>query len=434
MDWTQIFMISLYHGYIPQILIAEFLFTMGLQRRDRFWLRFGIGLPVFAVLSVLIPNIISMFVSGFFSLTIFLLSVVFFCSIYKNRFTDILFCCISAQLTQNISYNVEGVIEILLGLADSYVAQLFVSVVCMAVVYTVCYFVFARKGKDEIRVESRYVFTLAVIAAVFVYLMQFLLQVYGLDDYWVTRLPLIVCCVFGLWLQHGLQTIRDEQLENEKLEYYLAQEREQFETIKDSIDLINMKAHDMKHQILRLQQGGNAEGMDEVMKIIDDYDSTVECGNATLDVILTQKQYRCDRDGIGLSMIVQGEVFDFLSSSDIASVFGNIMDNAIECEEGTEPVSRRYIHLRAVRKGGTAVIHCENFCDRKVEMRNGLPVNEEKDKNFHGYGMKSVRYVTKKNGGVLHVTQDDNIFSVNIAIPIPAATGSLEGGEEAQND
>ena len=72
MDWSAVFSVTVLHGYIPQILLAEALYTLRLPRRSRFWLRLCIGLPVCAFLAVVIPNIVAQFTAGLFSIIIFL--------------------------------------------------------------------------------------------------------------------------------------------------------------------------------------------------------------------------------------------------------------------------------------------------------------------------------------------------------------------------
>ena len=58
MGWQDIFSVTVLHGYIPQILLAEALYTMHLARRSRFWLRVAVGLPVCALLAVVARTIL----------------------------------------------------------------------------------------------------------------------------------------------------------------------------------------------------------------------------------------------------------------------------------------------------------------------------------------------------------------------------------------
>ena len=47
---------------------------------------------------------------------------------------------------------------------------------------------------------------------------------------------------------------------------------------------------------------------------------------------------------------------------------------------------------------------------------NGMPVTD-KDKNFHGFGMKSMLRIVEQYGGALNVTATDELFILDIALP-----------------
>ena len=55
---------------------------------------------------------------------------------------------------------------------------------------------------------------------------------------------------------YGFLAYKDEQAENDRLEYFLRQESRQYEITRHSIDLINMKAHDLKHHLAQMRAGG----------------------------------------------------------------------------------------------------------------------------------------------------------------------------------
>lgn len=421
MDWSEVFSISIYHGYIPQIILAEALYVLRLPRRSRFWVRFGVGLPVCTLLAIVLPNMVAQLTAGFFSIIIFLLTFGLCCLLFKSKWTQVLFCCVSAQFTQNLSYNIEGLIEMPISGGLTLWGMFGISVGCMAVVYPVCYFVFARRIRD-MRIDAKYVLPMAVATCAFVYVMQFLLQLYEIDGLWVSRLPLIACCIFGLCMQYNLLAYKDEQAENERLEYFLRQESKQYEITRHSIDLINMKAHDLKHYLARMSGGAySAENIAEMSAAVAEYESTVNCGNSTLDVILTEKQYRCEKNGIHLSMMVQGEELQFIHSTDLVAIFSNALENAIECELGVDDAAARSITLRAVRKGDMVVVHVENYCPHPVAVKDGLPVTSKGDTDFHGFGTRSMRYAVKKYGGEMQLGQRNGRFELNILIPCPEA-------------
>lgn len=119
--------------------------------------------------------------------------------------------------------------------------------------------------------------------------------------------------------------------------------------------------------------------------------------------------------------MAQGEALFFLQQADIASLFGNILDNAIEYERTVEPVSRRCIALTVAEKNSFVCIRAENYCPVLPPMRDGLPITSKADRNYHGFGLRSVRYITEKYGGTLHIGQEGELFVVSILLPRPGA-------------
>lgn len=98
------------------------------------------------------------------------------------------------------------------------------------------------------------------------------------------------------------------------------------------MELINIKCHDLKHWFQRLQGlSGSAYEKEakEIQKALTIYDSMFQTGNQILDTILTEKKLYCEYNKINMTCIAEGEKLDFLSESEICSLFGNIVDNAV---------------------------------------------------------------------------------------------------------
>ena len=43
-----------------------------------------------------------------------------------------------------------------------------------------------------------------------------------------------------------------------------------------------------------------------------------------------------------------------------------------------------------------------------------LPITNNPDKNYHGFGMKSIAYIVDKYAGNLSIAVEDNVFNLNI--------------------
>lgn len=100
----------------------------------------------------------------------------------------------------------------------------------------------------------------------------------------------IVCCVLALMLEQGL--FRNQALTNEKnfLTQLVHMQEEQYRTSKANVEMVNIKCHDMKHQISHITSTTDPDAIRELEQIISVYDSSLQTGNEILDVCLMEKK------------------------------------------------------------------------------------------------------------------------------------------------
>ena len=48
-----------------------------------------------------------------------------------------------------------------------------------------------------------------------------------------------------------------------------------------------------------------------------------------------------------------------------------------------------------------------------------IPCHTKKDKRDHGYGMKIIRYTAEKYNGTITVSGENQIFTLQILVPVP---------------
>ncbi len=421
MNPAEIFSIHYYHGYILQLFAAELLFLPILKHRNYFYLRLIGSFLIYGFLSIIFTNLIIKVATGLSSITIFLISLGMCAFIYKNKFKDILFCCVGAQLLQNLSHNIEMLIYLPLKEYFSSIGWFFLSFGVMVIIYALAYFIIITKMRqsEEINIPSGGAFGIAVVSALFCYFIQFALQVYHLDVYWVSALPLLLCDVLALILAFGLLSYRDKQEENMELERFISQSNKNYEFVKSNIDLLNLKAHDLKHFIsdTRAKTSMDDEGLKELQKTIEDYEAMAKTGNKTLDYVLTDKGYICQKKNIPFTFSVDGLCLSFMKSSDLVSLFGNLLSNAIEAEEKLTNQNQAYILLKVSEKGKMVSLHIENYYPEKVIFKDGLPQSSKNDNRYHGFGVKSIHYIVKKYHGTVFIQQENNVYEVNILFP-----------------
>lgn len=197
--------------------------------------------------------------------------------------------------------------------------------------------------------------------------------------------------------------------------------RTQYEMSKASIDAINRKCHDLKHQVAALKLVRDPTRREEVIDSLQAsvmiYDAVVETGNEILDTVLTEKSLICGRDEIALSVLADGEKLSFLDPVDLYTLVGNAMDNAIEAVQ-LLPEPERLISLRVQERAGMVFLRLQNPYMGNLVMRDGLPVTHKEDAQSHGFGLRSIRDISKKYHGILRFSTEDGQFALTITFPL----------------
>ena len=192
------------------------------------------------------------------------------------------------------------------------------------------------------------------------------------------------------------------------------------------IDMVNRKYHDLKHQIAFLRSQTSAEKTEAYLSRMESeirsYEAQHRTGNPVLDALLTNKSLYCQNHDIELKYIADGRPLRMMDDMEIAALFGNMLDNAVEGVSRVEDPNKRLVRLYVAAEKGFLRIRIENYCEEKIHFINGMPVTTKRDKRYHGFGMKSMQRTVEKYGGSMVASLKDNWFELKILIPINAQT------------
>lgn len=343
-----------------------------------------------------------------------------------------LFCCVAAYTMQSLAASLEGLVWRLLdvlGVALSGNLNILVSAMTSAVVaYVACYFIFLRRVENlEIsRFDDHRVLALFGAVLVMVLGLDALIRFYEASPLREAAATLllrglhIVICAFVLAMEYELAFSRQLRVEAATFMHLMTERTRQYEASQETIDAINVKCHDMRHQIRTLAQRGgivDATVLSDMERQISVYDSAVRTGNDALDTILTEKSLTCQSEGITLSCIADGAALSFMSSAEIYSLFGNALDNAMEAVMQIADEGRRSISLNVRTYHGLVNVSVENFCEGEPAFRDGLPISTRGA--GHGFGMRSMELIAKRYGGELSARAEDGVFWLNVLLPQP---------------
>ena len=76
------------------------------------------------------------------------------------------------------------------------------------------------------------------------------------------------------------------------------------------------------------------------------------------------------------------------------------------------------ISLLCRENNGFLAIEESNYFDGPLALEDNLPATTKEDPNQHGFGIKSIKYITELYGGKFSVRVEDNMFFLRILFPI----------------
>lgn len=416
------------NGYVFELSFAISLFACFLKRRDHFVLRALLAFAALMVFSVVWSYTVK-------ENSTFLLKCVkyifmgmicglgLYCSM-NTSIWGVLFCLTGGTAAQHCAYRLYSAVIIFSEIRIDSMYSFLITLVLMASVYLTVFLVFARRIRNgtEKAFENKLNIILELVLVIFSVFLHFLNENYispaeNWQIYITVSLYAILCCIFTLALQYGLFHSEVLSYDNIALEHLLHIQEEQYRISKENIDIINIKCHDMKHQISRLEGRIGETELKEIRKAIAIYDTTIKTGNEALDILLAEKRLICETDGISFDCIVNGEALLFLMPSEIYALFGNAIDNAIAAIRKIESPDRRIISLIVKNQLNMVSVHLENCYDGEIQFVDGLPETDNPDKNNHGFGVRSIKMIVEKYKGNVVFSGKDGVFNMNIIFP-----------------
>lgn len=132
-------------------------------------------------------------------------------------------------------------------------------------------------------------------------------------------------------------------------------------------------------------------------------------GNPILDILLTDRAEIMEEKGIKFNIQIDHVSLDFIDVIDVTTIFGNLLDNAIEACEHMETEKRIGIFIKAYHE--MVAIQIKNSCS-VIHWKKDWPVSE---KNGHqGLGLLNVKQIIEKYDGSMSLKAQDGMFIVDI--------------------
>lgn len=434
--------------FITELLIIEFLLSFRNKKREHHIIRTIFSVFACYLVAIFFPLVEGVSYSSTYSsimfVTLFMVTVCALKCIYDMSWTKIFFIGITAYTAQHLSYEIFSLLGSALQITSIFgmytsdiidftkinsatIIIILTYIFIYFIVYVAIYTFIGKKTNSENSFElnniNLFFFSCLILAidiiinAVIIYSKE----TYTQQQQIFYALYNVICCILVIYIQNNMIIIKDMKKELEILTQLLNQSQKQYQISKENIEMINLKCHDIKYQVNKYIQKYQID-KDELQDINDAiaiYDSLIKTGNETLDIILTEKSLICKNKGIVLTCMTDCKELTFIKNSDLYALFGNMMDNAIEALTYINEEEKRCISLNIHSVGNFISITIKNYYNGKIVLNSeGLPITNKENKNYHGYGIKSIQAIVQKYNGNLSISTEEQIFKLNLLLPI----------------
>lgn len=199
-----------------------------------------------------------------------------------------------------------------------------------------------------------------------------------------------------------------EQQAKMQYEYYLRQEQRYHATVRvlhdvDKHTRAMEQLYSAGNTQTAMEYGGQISGM---LKPLIPVRYT---GNPILDILLSDKGEALKEKEIRFDTKVYNVALDFMEPIDITTIFGNLLDNAVEaCMEVRQD---KHISIKISSYHQMVSVRIENSCN-PVHWKNGQPVPEKR--KGRGIGLLNVRRSIEKYDGSMKLKYEDGMFIVEL--------------------
>ncbi len=220
----------------------------------------------------------------------------------------------------------------------------------------------------------------------------------------------------NLYLFYLLDTFAENRDLKFKLDLYERQAKSNYEYYVKQIESHRTALrviHDIRKHIGVLEELKQINAPSEVQSYADSFEDMVApllikqyCENAILNIILNDKINYCEKNDIQFDIDIQEISIEFMKPIDITTLFGNLLDNAVEaCERAQE----KRISLKVHPFNGFTYIQISNTFSGEIKRDvNGRLISNKG--RHHGIGLENVEKVLKQYNGSIEFLIENKTF------------------------
>lgn len=245
----------------------------------------------------------------------------------------------------------------------------------------------------------------------------------------------LLLCIFGLTLflfifltiyfyRLGKEKEKNIQL-IQKITITDMENRQNKEIIK-SVQNLRILKHDIKNHLSVLHDLLISNKFEEAIKYIKEINHTIEkttyiisTGILSIDCIMTSKLSTAMSNNIIVTHQIHFPSEFHFSDMDMCSLFGNLLDNAIESNCKLANDNRKIsIEIKPYNQMLSICIMNNSDGIYNFDSHDNLTTTKENSLSLHGMGISRIKDIVEKYDGIIEITPESEKFTVSILLPL----------------
>ncbi len=214
----------------------------------------------------------------------------------------------------------------------------------------------------------------------------------------------------------------------EEIKFYKIIERNrmydmQLTFYQETLKNVSLLQHDIKNQMILVTEYLNTNQSEKALKIInqkyiilDTAEKSLKTDNFSIDSIINYKIYEGKENNVEFNLdVIIPDKIDF-PDEDMVSIFGNLLDNAMENVSIQNNKKTVYLKMRYIHN--VLIIKISNYFNKKIiyDKKKLKFTSTKADKKNHGIGLENVKSTIEMLDGSIEFEICENIFTVKVQL------------------
>lgn len=205
-------------------------------------------------------------------------------------------------------------------------------------------------------------------------------------------------------------------------ESHIEEQKAHYKELYANLNETRIFRHDIKNQMLSLmglmRSNETEKALQAMQTSLDMLDKNgkniIDSGNPVIDAVLQSKLTDAQNKNVQMLTSIKIQYDINVDEIEFGILLGNIVDNAIEASRQVQENLRAPIKLSIIATQGNISVNVTNSTIGNIDTSK-LETNKS-DKANHGYGIKTIKSIAEKYGGIAYFECNDNIFTTRVNI------------------